>query len=55
MILKQTTRLQKIRPGTKWESYRVCIPKSIVGELNLENAELLLEVDAKRIVISQKS
>ncbi len=47
MILK----LQKVRPGTKYESYRISIPKSVVEHYRLEDSKFKLEVKAKRLIL----
>ena len=53
LIIKQTCRLQKVRAGSRWESFRLSIPKSIVKSLNLDESELILEVVDGKVVISR--
>jgi hypothetical protein len=47
MILK----LQKIRSGTKYESYRISIPKSLINHYKLEDCRFKLECKGKNIVL----
>lgn len=48
MILK----IQKVRPNTKYESYRISIPKSIVKHYKLENSLFKLEVKGKKLILT---
>ena len=48
MILK----LQKVRPGTKYESYRISIPKSVIKHYKLEDSKFKLEIKGKKIILS---
>lgn len=48
MILK----LQKVRPNTKYESYRISIPKSIIEHLNLKDSKFKLEIKGKKLILT---
>ena len=48
MILK----LQKVRAGTKYESYRISIPKSIIVHYKLEDCEFKLEIKGKKLILT---
>ena len=48
MILK----LQKIRAGTKYESYRVSLPKSLIEFHNLQDALFLIEFKRGKLVLN---
>ena len=47
MLLK----LQKIREGTKYESYRLSIPRAIVQVHKLENCKFKLEMQRKNLIL----
>jgi bifunctional DNA-binding transcriptional regulator/antitoxin component of YhaV-PrlF toxin-antitoxin module len=47
-------KLQIVRKGTKYESYRITLPKSIVNALNLKNAELELKIEKGKIILVKK-
>ena len=53
MILSTTSSIQKVRPNTNWETYRIGLPKSMVKALNLEEGKLLIELRDKMITISK--
>ncbi len=48
MILK----IQKVRPNTKYESYRISIPKSIIKHYKLENSLFKLEVKQGKLILT---
>ena len=48
MILK----LQKLREGTKYESYRIAIPKSIIEHYKLQNSKFELMVKNKKLILT---
>ena len=48
MIIK----IQKVRPNTKYESYRVSIPKSIIKHYKLENSLFKLEVKQGKLILT---
>ncbi len=47
-------KLQIVRKGTKYESYRLTISKAIVEALNLKNTELELKIEKGRIILTPK-
>ena len=48
MILK----IQKVRPNTKYESYRVSIPKAVIKHYKLENSLFKLEVKQGKLILT---
>lgn len=48
MILK----LQKVRPNTKYESYRISIPKSIIKHYKLEDCDFKLEIKGSKLILT---
>ncbi|MBA7648427.1 hypothetical protein ES703_56213 [subsurface metagenome] len=48
MILK----LQKVRAGTKYESYRISIPKLIIKHYKLENSFFKLEIKGGKLILT---
>ncbi len=44
-------KIQKIRPGTKYQSYRVSIPKSLIEAHRLENCKLKIEMQNDTIML----
>ena len=48
MILK----LQKLRKGTKYESYRLALPKAVIESHNWQNKDFKLEIKGKKIVLT---
>jgi len=48
MILK----LQVLRKGTKYESYRLAIPKAIVETHNLKDKDFKLEIKDKKLILT---
>ena len=45
-------KLQIVRKGTKYESFRVTIPRAIIGAHNMRNKEFVLEVKNKKIILT---
>ncbi len=48
MILK----LQKVRPRTKYESYRISIPKSIIEHLKIKDCKFKIEIKGKKLILT---
>jgi hypothetical protein len=44
-------KLQKLRAGTEYQSYRIAIPKAIIESKKLENAEFELEDKGDRLIL----
>ena len=54
MIFKQTARVQSVHRDTRWESYRVSIPKSMITALGLaREGTVLLEFVGDGILLSK--
>lgn len=53
MILRAITHIQKVRPNTNWETYRLGLPKSMVQALGLQKTEVLIELKKDKIVITK--
>ena len=54
MIFKQTARVQRVHRDTRWESYRVSIPKSMITALGLEkDGKALIEFIGDGILLSK--
>ena len=48
MILK----LQKVRANTKYESYRISLPKSIIEHLKLKDCKFKLEIKGRKLILT---
>lgn len=44
-------KLQIIREGTKYESYRLTIPKAVIQAHNLMNKDFKLEIKGDKIIL----
>lgn len=44
--------MQIVRKGTKYESYRVSIPKSMVEEYNLKNVKFKIEYIKGKLILT---
>jgi len=45
-------RLQIVRKGTKYESFRITIPRAIIEALDLKKKDFLLNIKGKRIELT---
>lgn len=45
-------KLQIVRKGTKYESYRITLPRAIVKANNLEDKDFKLELKGEQIVLT---
>lgn len=44
-------RIQKLRAGTEYQSYRIALPKAIIESKKWENAEFELEDKSDRLIL----
>ena len=51
-LIDMRIKLQKVRPGTKYESYRLSIPKAIVKLYKLDEYDFDMEFIDGKIVLS---
>ena len=47
-------KMQIIRKGTKYQGYRIAIPKPIIELYNLQNAEFELRIEKGKIILIPK-
>lgn len=45
-------KLQIVRKGTKYESFRITIPKTIIDEYELNDKDFKLEVKKNKIILT---
>lgn len=44
-------KLQKLREGTEYQSYRIALPKALIEAKKLENAEFELEDGGDKLIL----
>ena len=44
-------KIQKLREGTEYQSYRIALPKAIIESKKWENAEFELEDKGERLIL----
>ena len=45
-------KLQIVREGTKYESYRITIPRAVIQAHNLRNKDFKLEIKGNKIILT---
>lgn len=45
-------KLQKLREGTEYQSYRIALPKAIIESKKWENAEFELEDKGNKLILT---
>ena len=48
-------KIQKIREGTKYQGYRIALPKSIIEAKGWENKEFELELKSEKIILTPQA
>lgn len=45
-------KLQIVRKGTKYESYRLTIPRAVIQAHNLKNKDFKLEIKGRKLILT---